>query len=131
MILVTAGVLTDGDRVLVCQRRADGRHPLAWEFPGGKVEPGESPEAGLARELLEELGIRARIGREMFATEHRYPGGPEVRLLFFRVAGYTGVPANLAFEQIAWVRLPDLVPGDFLEADRSFVRRLRQAGVPA
>ncbi len=131
MILVTAGVLTEGERVLVCQRRAGGPHALAWEFPGGKVEPGESPEAGLARELLEELGIQAAIGPEMFQTEHRYPGGPEVRLLFFRVVRYSGVPANLAFERIAWVRPADLVPDDFLEADRGFVRRLQRDGVAA
>ncbi len=131
MILVTAGVLTEGSQVLVCQRRAGGRHGLAWEFPGGKVEPGESPEAGLARELHEELGIRATIGPEMFRIEHRYPGGPEVRLVFFRVLGYSGLPVNLAFERIAWVRPADLVPEDFLEADRPFVRRLQQAGIAA
>ncbi len=131
MILVTAGVLTHGECVLVCQRRAGGRHGLAWEFPGGKVEPGESPEAGLARELHEELGIQAAIGPELFRIEHSYPGGPEVRLLFFRVLRYSGLPANLAFERIAWVRPADLVPDDFLEADQSFVRRLQQTGIPA
>ncbi len=129
MILVTAGVLTDGERVLVCQRRAGGPHALAWEFPGGKVEPGESPEAGLARELREELGIQAAIGPEMFRTEHAYPGGPEVRLVFFQVVAYSGAPVNLAFERIAWVRPADLVADDFLDADRSFVRGLQRAGI--
>ncbi|MFB3819298.1 MAG: (deoxy)nucleoside triphosphate pyrophosphohydrolase [Candidatus Methylomirabilales bacterium] len=129
MILVTAGVLRQGGRVLICQRRAGSRHPLQWEFPGGKVEPGESAEACLARELREELGIQAVVGPKLCCVEHRYPAGPEVRLLFFRVLAYSGEPRNLAFEQIAWVEPADLVPGDFLEADRLFVRGLKRGEI--
>ena len=84
MITVTAGILTDGGRMLVCQRRAGGRFPLKWEFPGGKVEDGESPEACLRRELREELAIEAEVGPEIYRTEHRYPNGFAVRLLFFQ-----------------------------------------------
>lgn len=129
MITVTAGILTDGERVLVCQRPATGGFPLKWEFPGGKVEGRESPEACLLRELREELAIEAEIGQEIFRTEHRYPNGFAVRLLFFRVTCYAGKPTNLAFQQIAWVRPVDLPAYDFLEADRELVDRMARGEI--
>jgi 8-oxo-dGTP diphosphatase len=125
MMLVTAGLLAAHGRILVCQRRAGAPHGLQWEFPGGKAEAEEQPEACLARELGEELGIRAVIGPELFSTEHRYPAGPHVQLRFYRVPVWSGVPVNLAFEQIVWTLPSRLVVEDFLEADRGFVRRLK------
>ena len=124
MILVTAGILADGERVLVCQRKAGDRFGLKWEFPGGKVEPDEGPEACLRRELAEELGIEAEIGPEVHRTDHRYPNGFSVRLLFFQVLRYAGAPANREFERIAWARPDELSGFDFLEADRAVVDRL-------
>lgn len=124
MILVTAGILIHDDRVLVCQRRAGARFGLKWEFPGGKVEDGETPEACLHRELLEELAIEAEVGAEVFRTEHRYPNGFALRLLFFRISGYGGIPTNLAFERMEWARVSELSRYDFLEADRELVERL-------
>jgi len=124
MITVTAGILSDGDRVLVCQRRAGDAFRLKWEFPGGKVERGESPEECLGRELFEELAIRAEIGPEIYRTEHRYPDGFAVRLLFFRVLGFRGAPTNRAFERIEWARRGELSGYDFLEADRELVERM-------
>jgi 8-oxo-dGTP diphosphatase len=121
---VTAGVLTEMDRVLVCQRRAGSRFPLKWEFPGGKVEDGESPPACLQRELREELAIEAEVGPEIHRTEYRYPNGFAVRLLFFRILRYTGTPTNQAFERIEWVPCADLAGYDFLEADRELVERM-------
>lgn len=124
MITVTAGILTDGDRVLVCQRLPDGRFPLKWEFPGGKVENGETPEACLRRELHEELAIKAEVGPEIYRTEHRYPNGVAIRLLFFRILRYSGTPINRAFERIEWAERRELGGYDFLEADRELVDRL-------
>jgi len=124
MILVTAGILRHGEQVLACQRRAGTRFGLKWEFPGGKVEAGETLEASLARELSEELGITASIGTEVHRTEHTYPGSVGVHLVFFHVRCYDGVPRNLAFERIAWLRPADLPGYDFLEADRGVVARL-------
>ncbi len=129
MITVTAGILTHGDRVLVCQRRAGGPFPLKWEFPGGKVEDGESPEDCLHRELREELSVETEIGPEIYRTEHRYPGGFAVRLLFFRICRYTGTPMNLAFERIEWARVADLPHYDFLEADRELVDRFARGEI--
>jgi 8-oxo-dGTP diphosphatase len=130
MILVTAGILSDRGRVLACQRRAGSRFGLKWEFPGGKLEAGETAEACLARELGEELGITAQIGAEVHRTDHAYPGGYTVRLLFFRVARYDGTPRNLGFERIAWLLPGDLPAYDFLDADRAVVARLASGEIP-
>jgi 8-oxo-dGTP diphosphatase len=124
MITVTAGILRDGDRVLICQRRAGARFGLKWEFPGGKIEDGETAEECLRRELREELAIEADVGPEVYRTEHRYPGGFTVRLLFFQVKRYAGTPTNLDFERIEWVERTALPTYDFLEADRELVDRL-------
>jgi 8-oxo-dGTP diphosphatase len=129
MILVTAAILSDGDRVLVCQRKAGSRFGLKWEFPGGKVEDGEAPEACLRRELSEELAIEAEVGPEIYRTEHRYPDGFAVRLLFFRVLRFVGRPMNRGFERMEWLRWADLAGYDFLEADREFVDRLARGEI--
>ncbi len=129
MTVVTAGILRDGGRVLICQRRAGGRFGLKWEFPGGKVEPGETPEGCLKRELQEELGIQAEVGPEVFRTEHCYPGGVAVRLLFFRIHRFTGTPVNHDFERMEWARPSDLPAYDFLEADRELVGRMARGHV--
>lgn len=129
MTLVTAGIVTYEDRVLVCQRRAGARFGLKWEFPGGKVEDGELPEGSLRRELAEELGIQAEVGPEIYRIDHRYPNGLAVRLLFFRVLSYMGMPVNRAFERIAWVRREELAGYDFLEADRELVERMARGEI--
>ena len=129
MVHVTAGILADGGRVLICQRRAGSRFPLKWEFPGGKVEDGESPETCLRRELREELVIEAEVGPEIYRTEYRYPNGFAVRLLFFRILRYTGMPTNRAFERIEWVPCADLPGYDFLEADRELVERMARGEI--
>lgn len=129
MTLVTAGILTDDDRVLICQRRAGARFGLKWEFPGGKVENGESPEACLRRELREELSVEAEIGSEIYRTVHQYPDGLTVRLLFFRILRYVGSPVNRAFEQIVWVQREGLAGFDFLEGDRELVERMARGEI--
>lgn len=129
MILVTAGIIIHDDRVLVCQRRPGARFGLKWEFPGGKVEDGETPEACLRRELLEELCIEAEVGPEIYRTEHRYLDGFAVRLLFFRILRYSGTPTNHAFERIEWARMADLYGYDFLEADRELVERMARGEI--
>lgn len=117
MIRVTAGIIRDGDKVLVCQRRRGAAFELKWEFPGGKVEDGEEPAACLARELREELAIDATIGPEVHRTNHRYANGFHVELLFYRVERFRGSPENRGFEAVRWVSPADLPGLDFLEAD--------------
>jgi len=129
MILVTAGILTDGERILICQRKAGDRFGLKWELPGGKVEAGETPETCLRRELAEELGIEAEVGPEVHRTDYRYPNGFTVRLLFFKIFRYTGAPENREFERFVWARSHELSGFDFLEADREIVDRLARGEV--
>ncbi len=124
MIRVTAGIIRDGEKVLVCQRRRGGAFDLKWEFPGGKVEDGEEPAACLARELCEELAIEAAIGPEVYRTSHHYANGFAVELLFYRVEEFRGTPENRAFESIRWASPADLPGMDFLEADRELVALL-------
>jgi 8-oxo-dGTP diphosphatase len=119
---VVAAVIEREGRILIGQRKPGRRHPLKWEFPGGKVEPGEEPRAALARELLEELAIDARIGEELAQYDVSYPGRPPIQLLFYRVTEFTGELVNLDFEQIVWERREKLTDYDFLEGDVEFVR---------
>jgi len=123
-LLVSAAIIHRSGRVLVGQRRKADRHPLKWEFPGGKVEAGETPQQALVRELREELQIEAKIGTELARYEHEYPSGSRVHLLFFSVYDYAGEPKARVFEQICWTDLHRLPSLDFLEGDFDFVRRL-------
>jgi 8-oxo-dGTP diphosphatase len=124
MITVIAAVLERDGQVLACRRRADQSHPLKWEFPGGKVEPGEQPLAALRRELQEELGVRVAGAREMTRYVFQYPGGPPLLLIFFRVGVYTGAVENRIFQEIRWASPADLQQLDFLEGDLDFIRCL-------
>ena len=124
MTTVVAGIIERGGQVLIAQRKNSGFHPLKWEFPGGKVEPGETPQKALLRELREELGIRARIGDEIMRYEYQYAGRAAILLIFYRVPDFEGEPANLDFEQIRWERQEKLRDYDFLEGDTNFIRQL-------
>jgi 8-oxo-dGTP diphosphatase len=123
-VLVVAGVIERDGKILIAQRRRGGRHPLKWEFPGGKVEPGEEARAALERELREELAIDATIGDEMAREQIAYPGRTPIDLIFYRVTDFQGEPQNLDFEQIVWVRRDELESYDFLEGDLPFVTKL-------
>ena len=88
---VVAAVIEKEGRVLICQRKL-GRHALKWEFPGGKIESGESPQQALKRELREELCIDAVIGEEIHRQTVRYGKGPVIHLRFYRVIDFEGAP---------------------------------------
>ncbi|MGH9430484.1 MAG: (deoxy)nucleoside triphosphate pyrophosphohydrolase [Terriglobia bacterium] len=122
-ILVAAGILTDRDMILACQRPHSDAYGGQWEFPGGKVQSGESLEAALRRELEEELGIRAEIGPEVFRQRHQYPDR-HVEVAFFAVREFNGALRNKVFESIEWIPRVKLLEYPFLEADRELVRRL-------
>jgi 8-oxo-dGTP diphosphatase len=124
MTTVVAAVVSRNQEVLVCQRRTNGAHPLKWEFPGGKVEAGESLAAALQRELMEELGITALDAEEITRYEFAYPGKTPILLVFFSVTDYAGDMQNLVFEQVEWSPRAELIRYDFLEGDVDFVRSL-------
>jgi 8-oxo-dGTP diphosphatase len=123
-IKVVAGLIFREGRVLACQRRRDGAFPLKWEFPGGKIEQGESAVEALGRELREELAIDVLESAEVYEREHLYPGGPAVHLKFFEVLRYNGEVENRAFQQIAWVELANLAKLDFLDGDKPLIDKL-------
>ena len=135
---VAVGIITKGDRVLACQRRSGAVYPLKWEFPGGKIEKGETPPQALARELHEELDIRAEIGEEFFRQEWIYPDGVDdpkkdgaFRVFYHFIHSYTGTPLNRVFEQIRWVSLTELQALDLLEGNREAVEFLVKHGIQA
>jgi 8-oxo-dGTP diphosphatase len=122
--MVAAALILRGDELLICQRRPDQPMALKWEFPGGKMEPGESAEQALKRELEEELGIDAVIGSRVAHTRHTYRSGGAVDLQFFVVLSYQGELKNIIFNDMRWCPLRDLPSYDFLTADRDLVRDL-------
>ncbi len=124
LVHVVAAVIERDGRLLICQRNAHDRYPLKWEFPGGKVEPGEDPRAALARELNEELSIDAVVGDELLRYEYRYPQRTPILLIFFRVENYAGELRNRQFAAVQWETPARLAEYDFLEGDREFVRHL-------
>ncbi len=112
--------------ILICQRKPDQPMSLKWEFPGGKVEDGETSEQALARELDEELGITARIGRQVARVRHKYRNGGAIDLQFFLVDEFQGALENRIFNDMRWSPLPALVEYDFLAADLGLIRDLSE-----
>lgn len=115
-----------GLEVLVCQRKPDQPMSLKWEFPGGKIEMGETAEAALARELDEELGIQATIGRRIARVRHKYRNGGTIDLQFFLVREFTGPIDNRIFNDMRWSSLERLPEFDFLAADLGLIRDLSE-----
>ncbi len=110
--------------IFICQRRPDQPMGLKWEFPGGKIEPGETSEQALARELSEELGIEATIGPRITTVRHTYRNGGAIEIEFFTVPHYQGELINRIFHQMLWSPLTRLPDYDFLAADLTLIRDL-------
>jgi 8-oxo-dGTP diphosphatase len=123
-LIVVAGVLCREGKLLIGQRLSGDRHGLKWEFPGGKVEAGETPKEALVRELREELCVECVIGRELARYEHVTKGRGPLLLLFMQVDKCEGTPRAEAFEEIKWEEPAKLLEYDFLDGDLDIVRRL-------
>ena len=121
MTVVVAGILKSEGKILICRRRADQAHALKWEFPGGKVEPGESPVAALQRELREELGIDSDAESEITRYEYAYPGKAGILLIFMFVGAWRGTVENRIFNAMEWAQPERLAEYDFLEGDIPFI----------
>jgi 8-oxo-dGTP diphosphatase len=124
MVQVVAAILERDGKILICQRRPEQSHALQWEFPGGKVEGGETPAQALERELAEELGIAGARGEQIASYEYTYPGKKPIVLFFFRVSSYSGEPRNLIFHEMRWEAAAQLGNFNFVEGDREFLRSL-------
>lgn len=127
MTRVTAAVLRKGGLILIARRKAGLSSGGLWEFPGGTVEPGETPERGLARELKEEFDIEARIGGLAATGRGTLPSGP-FELLAYEVEHLGGEFRLRSHDEIRWVRLEDLAGYDLPAADREVAERLLGMG---
>ena len=119
---VVAALIVRENKILICQRTEDQAMPLKWEFPGGKVERDEDLKDALHRELDEELGIDAEIGRKIAAIQHTYANGVSLALYFYRVDHFENEIDNRIFRDVRWVDRKELPTYDFLEADVRLVK---------
>lgn len=126
-VIVAAAIVIEDGRVLLSQRKKGTHLALAWEFPGGKVEPGEDPRAALARELEEELGIDCVVGAPVEITFHRYDV-KDVLLLFYEAERRPGSPPPSArdVEAVRWAAREELVDAEFPPADVAVLARVRE-----
>lgn len=123
MIVVSAGIVSRDGKIMLCQRRPGDRMGLKWEFPGGKLESGESPQQALERELREELAIETRTGR-IFDTHYEPMDGRGLLLLFFRSELVSGEPQTIECNAIHWVEPTRLTEYDLAPADMEVAKRL-------
>jgi 8-oxo-dGTP diphosphatase len=119
---VVAALIVRENKILICQRTGDQAMPFKWEFPGGKVERDEDLKDALHRELEEELGIDAVIGRKVAAIQHTYPNRTLLELYFYRVDQFKNELENRIFREVRWVDRKELPTYDFLEADVRLVK---------
>jgi len=124
-VRVVAAVAWRGDTVLLTQRPPGGPLGLAWEFPGGKLEPGETAFEAVTRELREELGVAATPRRTLALHENTYEHGLDVELQFVECTlGSFELTPDASVNAWRWVRPADIVAADVLEADRPFLAGL-------
>ena len=124
IIDVVGAIIKDGGRYLVGQRAAHKTQGGLWEFMGGKIEPGETPEQALARECLEELALEIEDGRIIDSVVHEYPE-KTIRLTLMECRAKEGsVPKALEHQQIRWVTPTEMAALDFAPADRELIDRI-------
>jgi 8-oxo-dGTP diphosphatase len=122
-LVVTAAVIAKDRRILIARRKKGWRFAGKWEFPGGKIEPGETPEECLRRELREELGIEAKIGEFFCSSTYPYSHAT-VQLLVYRAYHVAGEYTLHDHQEIRWVLPTELAQYDFPEADKPVIEKL-------
>ncbi len=128
---VVAAVIRRGDRILITRRPDRDGRAGQWEFPGGKIEPGESEQDALRREIAEELGCGLEVGALLLRHAHRYPT-LDVELAFYAGAlPPAATPRALGVAEMAWARVGTLADYDFLEADRTVLAELERVSAPS
>lgn len=128
MTRVAVGILRNNGKILACQRKRGGRYELKWEFPGGKLEPGETPLQCLQRELQEELSIKVERVQGMEFQSALYEDGGMFEVAYCYISEFSGDPKNNVFETIRWVNPEELRQLDILEGNRAFVEKLTTHG---
>jgi len=123
-LVVAVGIVVDAQgRLLVGERPAEKDYAGQWEFPGGKLEPGESVFDALVREFREELNLQVDSADALFSCEHVYPDR-QVELHFWRVTEYQGEAEGLEGQRLRWVQADDLASLDFLEGNRALLEKV-------
>jgi 8-oxo-dGTP diphosphatase len=124
MVHVVAALIWRGDRFLICQRPAHKARGLLWEFVGGKVEKGESPEGALVRECREELDIGLAVEDVFMALDHVYPD-ITIRLTLYNARILSGEPKKLEHNDIRWITPEEIDGYEFCPADAEILKRLK------
>jgi 8-oxo-dGTP diphosphatase len=128
LVIVTAAILSRDHLVLIARRKATDRLSNKWEFPGGKIEKGETPEECLKRELREEFGIEVSVGEYLWESVYHYDH-VSIRLLAYRTFWSGDDIYPKAHSDMAWVPVNQLMEYDFTPADLPFVERLRRGEI--
>ena len=130
VVRVVAAALYDAHGRVLIAERLPGKHMAGrWEFPGGKIEPGESEADALSRELREELGVEVTSAHPLLALNHDY-AERRVEISMWIVERYAGQPRGLDGQKLKWVRPQGLPDEDVLEADRPFIEALQRLDPP-
>ena len=127
LIAVVGGLIYQNKKILICQRKKEGDHPLKWEFPGGKLNDFEENQEALKRELKEELNIE--IIEMSFFDEYLYEYkelSKKLKLVFYQIFQFEGEMQNLVHRQLKWIDISNLSDYDFLEGDQKIIDKLIQ-----
>ena len=123
--VVVGGLIYQNEKILICQRKEEGDHPLKWEFPGGKLKDNENNQEALKRELKEELSIE--INEMIFFDEYLYEYkklSKNLKLVFFQIFQFEGEIQNKVHQQLKWIDISKLGDYDFLEGDLKIINKL-------
>ena len=123
--VVVGGLIYQNEKILICQRKEEGDHPLKWEFPGGKLKDNENNQEALKRELKEELSIE--INEMIFFDEYLYEYkklSKILKLVFFQIFQFEGEIQNKVHQQLKWIDISKLGDYDFLEGDLKIINKL-------
>ena len=123
--IVVGGLIYQNKKILICQRKKEGDHPLKWEFPGGKLKDSENNKEALKRELKEELSIE--INEMIFFDEYLYEYkklSKILKLVFFQIYQFEGEIQNKVHQQLKWIDISKLGDYDFLEGDLKIINKL-------
>ena len=123
--VVVGGLIYQNEKILICQRKEEGDHPLKWEFPGGKLKDSENNKEALKRELKEELSIE--VNEMIFFDEYLYEYkklSKNLKLVFFQIFQFEGEIQNKVHQQLKWIDISKLGDYDFLEGDLKIINKL-------